>query len=109
MQTLVQVFCSRGPSLREAIARDGRLEKFGLQVVKMHQPGRSPGWLKLSSTRRGGRGVVNIEWDADTRLLTCRMVTRGVALPATLLSDFLNYLLSRRGGRIRAVMVIPRT
>ena len=45
MQILVQVLCSKGQSLREAIANDTRLESFNLQVVREMQPGRAPGWM----------------------------------------------------------------
>jgi hypothetical protein len=43
MQTLVHVYCWRGQSLRERIAKDFKLESFKLQVVKEQKPGRQPG------------------------------------------------------------------
>ena len=49
MQILVQVLCSKGGSLREAIANDTRIDKFSLTVTSEKQPGRQPGWMKLHS------------------------------------------------------------
>jgi hypothetical protein len=38
MQVLVQVVCSKGPSLREAIVSDRKLESFRLSVTEQHHP-----------------------------------------------------------------------
>lgn len=43
MQTLVQVVCSKGTSLRDSIVNDPQLLQFGLAVHKKQQPGRPHG------------------------------------------------------------------
>jgi hypothetical protein len=44
MQILVQVVCTRGPSLRDAIAKNPRLDKHMLSVSEQKRSGRSRGW-----------------------------------------------------------------
>lgn len=61
MQTLVQVVCSKGGSLRDSIVNDPRLPDFGLVVQKKQQPGRAHGWAKIRSREAGRRGALNIE------------------------------------------------
>jgi hypothetical protein len=108
VQTLVQVYCSKGPSLRERIARDAKLEKHLLQITKEQQPGRKPGWLKLRSTESDRHGAINVEWDADTGILTCRVITRSGGKPNLIVGDFVEYLLARHRTRVRHLVVIPR-
>ena len=62
MQILIQVLCTKGRSIRQAIADDPRIDRYGLQVTKEAQPGRAPGWLKLHAEEM--RGALNVEWDA---------------------------------------------
>lgn len=69
MQTLVQVICSRGRSLRDPIVNDRQLKDFGFLVRKKQQPGRPRGWAKPHSTAENRQGALNIEWDADARVL----------------------------------------
>ena len=94
MQIIVSAICSHGGSLREAIGIDPRLEKFGLRLDKMQTPGRHPGWLKLHSAR-DERGAINIVWDAQTHILTARVVTRRTSRPSPIVGDFITYLLAR--------------
>jgi hypothetical protein len=108
MQTLVQVVCSKGPSLREAIASDRQLAKRGLALKEHHRPGRQHGWAKVHSTLDGRRGAINIEWDGDTNILLCRIVTRGGNKPNLIIGDFVDYLLRRFSRRIEAINIIPR-
>jgi hypothetical protein len=109
MQTLVQVICSNGTSLRDRIVNDNAgLGKFELVVQRQYQPGRAQGWAKVRSTRPDRTGVLNIEWDADTRMLICRVVNRGKGRPNRILGDFVDYLFDRCRGRIQAVNIIPR-
>ncbi len=108
MQTLVQVICSKGKSLRDSIVNDPRLEKFGLVIQKKQQPGRKNGWAKLHSTEPGRWGALNIEWDADTSILVCRVVNRGKGRPHRLLGDFVGYLFHCFRTRIEAVNIVPR-
>jgi hypothetical protein len=51
---------------------------------------------------------VNIEWDADTKVLICRVVTRGRGKPNLIIGDFIDYLLKRFSRRIEAINIIPR-
>lgn len=108
MQTLVQVVCTKGKSLRDAITNDPKLSNFGLANHKKHQPGRQHGWAKIHSTAAGRRGAMNIEWDADTGILICRVVNRGAGRPNRVLGDFVDYLFKRHRRRIEAVNIIPR-
>ncbi|MES2124943.1 MAG: hypothetical protein V4503_09700 [Gemmatimonadota bacterium] len=108
MQTLVQVICTRGRSLRDAIVNDPRLAAYQLDVAAKLRPGRSQGWAKLHSTIRNRRGALNLEWDGDTAILLCRVVNRGAARPHLILGDFVEYLFHRHRKRIEAVNIIPR-
>src|SRR5688572_19955481 len=92
VQTLVQVICSRGSSLRDSIVNDPRLSKYGLVISKKHQPGRQHGWAKVHSVEPDRRGALNIEWDGDTNILLCRVVNRGAGRPNLILGDFVDYL-----------------
>jgi hypothetical protein len=107
MQILVQALCSRGKSLREAIGTDPRLERYGLQVTRQLQPGRAPGWLKLHATD-ATRGALNIEWDAQSYVLSARVVTRGSRKPSPIVGDFINYLLDRHSGRVQSITTAHR-
>src|SRR5438045_2593639 len=80
MQILIQVLCTKGRSIRQAIADDPRIERYGLQVTKEAQPGRAPGWLKLHAEEM--RGALNVEWDAQSSVLSARVVTRGSRKPS---------------------------
>ena len=96
MQTVIHVHCSQGASLREKIAKDGRLDDFRLYVVKEQKQGRSPGWLKIRSTESDRRGAINVQWDASGVLL-CRIVNRGAGKPNSIVGDFIDYLLASPG------------
>ena len=108
MQTLVEVYCTRGTSLREAIANDPRLSKHGLEVLKEHQPGRAPGWAKLRGSNPGSQGTVNVEWDASSQVLRCRVVNRGRGKPHNIVGDLVEYLLARHRSRIMSVLIVPQ-
>lgn len=108
MQTVVHVYCRRGRSLRDAMARDSRLEDHRLEVVRAHQAGRNPGWLKLRSTDAERPGAVNVEWSRDLNVLTCRIVTKLGNKPAMIVSDLIDYLLARHWRRLESVTISPR-
>jgi hypothetical protein len=108
MQTLVQVICTRGPSLRDAIVNDSRLWKYDLEIQKKHQPGRQHGWAKVHSIKRDRKGALNLEWDSNTSILLCRIVNRGAGRPNLIIGDFVDYLFDRFRRRIEAVNIIPR-
>lgn len=102
MQILIHVLCSRGPSVRERIANDMKLERHGLRVIREKQPGRAPGWMKLESTQLV-RGVLNVEWDTPASVLSARVITRGTT-PSPIVGKFINYLLGRHRKRVKAII-----
>lgn len=108
MQTLVQVVCSKGRSLRDAVVNDSKLDQFGLRLEQKLRPGRSHGWAKVRGAWRDRQGTLNIEWDADTNIMICRVVNRGAGRPHRVLGDFVEYLFERHRKRIEAVNIIPR-
>jgi hypothetical protein len=108
MQILVQAICSRGPSLRDAIAKHPRLESHLLKVTQQKRPDRSRGWTKVHSTEKDRHGAINIEWDADTNILLARVITRGKGKPNLIIGDFVDFLLRRFSRRIQAINIIPR-
>jgi hypothetical protein len=108
MQILIQTICTKGRSLREAIAGDPRIGGHDLQVVHQKRPGRPRGWAKLKSTLPDRHGAINLEWDADTHVLISRVVTKGKGKPNLIVGDYIDYLLARHARRIQAINVIPR-
>jgi hypothetical protein len=107
MQILVQVLCTKGPSVRQSIADDGRIDRFGLQVTKEAQPGRAPGWMKLHATDTT-RGVLNVEWDTQSSVLSARVITRGTRKPSKIVGDFINYMLQRHSSRVQSITTAIR-
>jgi len=105
MQTVVQVVCNRGRSLRDVIANDRKLTN--LEVVQEKKPGRSPGWTKVRTTEGERSGSMNIQWDAATSILTCRVVNRGAGRPNLIIGYFVDYLLRRQRRRIKLLTVLP--
>ena len=107
MQSIIQVTCYRGGSLREAIANDKRLEKYGLAVSSQKMSGRNPGWAKLHSTDPQVPGAINLEWDAATKTLLARIVTKGRSAPDRITGDFIAYLMRCHRRRIRSIVLLP--
>lgn len=107
MQILVQVISAQRGSLRNLIVRDKKLEEYGLKVSSQKKPGRSHGWAKLHSTE-GKHGAINIRWEGPSRMLVCRVVTRGDGEPYPIIADFIAYLLSRLQKRIEIVNIVNR-
>jgi hypothetical protein len=107
MQILVQVLCTKGPSVRQRIADDSRIGAFGLQVTKEAQPGRAPGWMKLHATETT-RGALNVEWDAQSAVLSARVVTRASSRPSPIVGNFINYLLQRHRVRVQSITTAIR-
>lgn len=107
MQTLVQVICSKGASLRDAIVRDSRLGDHQLSVGKSRKPGRPHGWAEIHSKDHSKRGALKIQWDQSASVLLCRVVNRGAGKPDRILGDFVGYLLGRYRRRIWAINVVP--
>ena len=69
MQTLVQVVCTPGSSVRDAIANDPKLVAHEFEILLERKAGRAPGWTKLRSRAPNRRGTINIQWGAATRYL----------------------------------------
>lgn len=107
MQTVVQVVCKKGGSLRDAIAKDNRIDQYDLTILREKKPGRRPGWTKVRSTAEGRRGSLNIQWSGSTGVLTCRVVNRGSGKPSLVIGDFIEYLLDRHRRRIRTINLFP--
>lgn len=107
MQVLVQVLSAQRGSLRDAIVRDKKLKDYGLKVSLQKKPGRSHGWAKLHSTD-GKHGAINIRWEGASRMLVCRVVTRGDGEPYPIIADFIAYLLARQQNRIEIMNVLTR-
>jgi hypothetical protein len=108
MQTLIQVVCTKKNSLRDAIVRHKKIADFGLQVSQQKRQGRKGGWAKIHSKRDDRRGALNLEWNASTKILNCRVINRGKGRPNLIVGDFVDYLLSRFHRRVMAINIIPR-
>ena len=108
MQTLIHVSCKKGKSIRDLVAKDGlRLSEYGFTVSEQKRSTRSSGWTKIHGTIAGLQGAINIEWDGDAHLLTCRIVNRGAGRPAPIVGAFVEYLLHRYSRRIRVLNILP--
>jgi len=107
VQTLVQVICTPGLSVRDAIANDPRLDAHEFDIVLERKAGRAPGWTKLRSRAEGRRGSINIQWNAATKVLSCRVVNKGSGRPNLIIGDFVNYLLQRHRRRVKIITVLP--
>jgi hypothetical protein len=106
MQIVIQVICSSNASLREAIIKDKQLADYRLQVSKQKSVGRNPGWAKIHSTERF-HGAVNVAWDAASKILLCRVVSKEANTPGDLIGDFIAYLLARHKRRIKVINILP--
>lgn len=107
MQTLVQVVCTPGPSVRDAIANDPKLDRHHFEILLERKAGRAPGWTKLRSRAQDRRGTINVQWSAATKVLLCRVVNKGAAKPNLIIGDFVDYLLQRHRRRIKLIAVFP--
>ena len=103
MQILIHALCTKGESLREAIANDSKLASHQLEMVREKQPGRAPGWMKVRSAGETP-GVLNIEWHPQSSVLSARVITRGSGKPSEIVGAFVNYLLRRHGRRVRTII-----
>jgi hypothetical protein len=87
---------------------DRKLDEFGLYVAKEKKKGRRHGWSKLHSNLEGRHGAINFEWNAATRMLICRVVTRGGGKPHSIIGDLVDYLMSRCRKRIQLITVFAK-
>ena len=104
MQLLVQVVCTRGKSLRDAIAKHPKIAEHGLVVSRQLKQARSPGWTKLHSTLAMRDGAINVQWNPHASLLVARVVTRG-GDPGLIAGDFIGFLLRRFRRRVHSINV----
>jgi len=105
MQTVIQVLCTGGASLRQRIANDkDRLDEFELKLGPEKKPERNPGWTKMNG-KRNVSGAVNMSWDAATRTLTCRIVNRRLARPHRIVGRLVDFLLYRYRSRIKVITI----
>lgn len=107
MQSVIEITCYRGGSLREALTNDRRLEKYNLAVSRQKTSGRNPGWAKLHSTDPEIAGAINLEWDPSTKTLMARVVTKGSNSPDRITGDFIAYLIRCQRRRIRSILLLP--
>ena len=107
MQTLLLIHCKNNKSLRERISKDEKLTGYFLQKIRDQQPGRSPGWLKLSSTDPSKAGVLNIDWNSNGQFLKCRVINKGKGRPDRIVGDFLGYLMARHRTHITFMTIVP--
>ena len=108
MQTLLQVVCTKGKSLRDSIVNDRKLSEDKFKIQKKRKRGRQHGWAKIHSIADGRRGALNLRWASDTHIMECRVVNRGAGRPHLILGDFIDYLFRHHCKRIKAVMILPR-
>ena len=92
MQTIIQIVCKPGGSLRDEISSDSKLEDHGLLVTKEKQLGRDPGWTKIKSTFPERQGTINLEWLDSTNMLSCRVINKRTGRPNLIVGDFVDYL-----------------
>ncbi len=107
LQTIIQVICSQGGSVRESIVSDRKLADYSLVVSKQRAVGRNPGWAKIYSTENGVPGVLNVVWHKESLILVGRVVTKGSSKPDDLLGYFVTYLLARHLRRIKMISILP--
>lgn len=107
MQSIIQVTCYHGGSLREAITNDKRLEKYNLAVIRQKRSGRNPGWAKLHSIDPEVPGAINLEWDPATKTLLARIVTKGKNTADRITGDFVAYLMRCQRRKIRSILLLP--
>jgi hypothetical protein len=106
LTTVITVACYGGESLRDVIVHDVKLERYGLQVSRQKhllaiQDGRS------HTSDYETAGAINLEWDAGTRTLLARIVTRGRRTPDEIVGRLVAYLLGRYQQRIRSIRILP--
>jgi len=106
MQVIIQVACSGGRSMRDLIAHDPKLDDYGLILSETKRSTRPRGWTKLhGSYREGLPGAINVQWDAASRVLLCRVITKSHNA-GPLAGRLVGYLLSRHRLRLQAVHIV---
>lgn len=107
MQTIVQIICTKGNSLRDAIANDAKLDSYSFTVLSEKKHGRSPGWTSVRSTDKEHRGTIKIQWNAGTQFLICRVINKGAGRPDQIIGAFIGYILERHRKRLKLITILP--
>lgn len=104
MQTIVLVFSKKNTSLRDAVIKDEKgLDVYDLHVESKRTKGRPKGWAKVKG--REMDGAINIEWDAATKLMICRIITKKGGRPGLILGTFVAYLMTNHSKSVRQISV----
>lgn len=104
MQVQMQAFSRESSSLRALITQDlNRHRHDVLYVEASKNVGRPKGWAKIKA--RDIYGAINIEWDADQRMLIGRAIAKNGNTPDELLGIFVGYLIAGHGKRIGSVNI----
>ncbi len=103
MQTIIHVLCKKGDSLRDIIAKDSKIDVYGLDLTEFKNQNRAHGWAKIKSS--GTPGALNLKWDASSQTLICRAVTKLNNIPEVIVGSFVAYLLARHGKRIVSIVI----
>jgi hypothetical protein len=104
VQVQMQAFGTKSESLRKAIRQDlDRGLHPDLYVDQGKNADRAPGWTKIKA--RGVRGVINIEWDSNQRMLTARAIAQKGNYPHELLGIFVAYLVEKHRKRVAAINI----
>jgi hypothetical protein len=107
MQTIIQVVCTPGISLRDSIAKDRRLGDDDFEVIEEKRTGRNPGWTTIKSVYPDRQGSIKIQWLDSADILLCRVINKGGGKPNLIVGDFVDYLLKRYPRRLRSVTILP--
>jgi len=104
MQIQMRAFGKKGGSLRRIITQHLATKHDSILIVKEGKNNkRSKGWAKV--TGKGLSGALNIEWDADQRMLLVRAIAKKDNTPHGLLGQFLAYLIDRHGKNVGSINV----
>jgi hypothetical protein len=106
VQTLVQVICTPGLSVRDAIANDPKLDAHQFEIVLERKAGRAPGWTTLRSRAR----VVAVPSTFNGAPQPSPVLPRrnkGSGRPNLIIGDFVDYLLQRHRRRVKVITVLP--
>ena len=80
-------------------------DEYGLTVKESRNVNRPQGWAKIVSTSTEGHGSLNIEWDANARMLICRIVTNGKNSPTPIIGNFINLLYKRLSSKVDSINI----
>ena len=108
MQTLIQIQCkAKTPSLRSAIYNAP--EELGSCCLKISEKRKGKNkWLSLSSSISEIKGAIKIEWNANTNLLTARIVNRSKVIPSDIIGHFTSFMLWQYGNSIISINIVTQ-